>query len=111
MKIIVRIMLGLILVGAVGIVVINQNAIAAARAEHQTLMGESEEARRLAEQNKDLARLRAEHGEWEKLHEDNRVLSKLRTEATQWRRRVQEMANLRVENLRLATTPKNGARP
>ena len=101
MKIILRWLAVLLMAGVVAVAGWKQNAIATARAEHSALMGESEEARRLAEQNKEIERLRGESEELKKLREENKDLPKLRNEVRQLRRQAEELTKLRGENERL----------
>lgn len=105
MKIIFRLLLALLLTAGAVVVGLKQNAIATARAEHQALLGESEEARRLAEQNKDITRLREENEELMKLRQENKELPKLRNEVRQLRRQAAELNRLRAENKSLEAGP------
>ena len=109
MKIIVRLIFILLLAGAVAGVVLEQNAIGAARAEQQVLRSEAEEARRLTEQNKDIAKLREEHEELERLRLANSDLPKLRNQVRQLRRQAEELSKLKVENQGLQQQQQNVA--
>ena len=111
MKTIIRVVLVLLLAAGACIVVTNQKAIAAARADQQALIAEDQEANRLAEENKGIAQLREANGEWQKLREENKELPKLRNQVRQLRRQIEEVAKLRAENQQMQTRQKNGARP
>jgi hypothetical protein len=101
MKTLFRLFLVLLLAVAVAYAVVKQNALAAARADQQTLRAESDEARRLARENKDLPQLRAVHEEVAKLLAENKDLPRLRNEVRQLRRQAGAVAALRAENQRL----------
>jgi TolA-binding protein len=100
----IRILFGSTLVGAVVVVVLNQNAISRLRLENQTLLAERQEAESLRLENQDIPRLRQESQEAEKLRQDNQELPKLRNDVRQLRRQKEELERLRAENNRLRSS-------
>ncbi len=111
MKTSIGFLLAIAILGGIGMAVLQHNAIARTRAEHQALVSDGEEARRLAEQNKDIARLRAESSEAEKLREQNKDLPSLRNEVRQLRRQAGDLAKLRTENGNLQARLQSGSQP
>ncbi len=98
---VIRGLLLLLLAGGILVVAMKQNAIAALRAEHQTLLNDSQEAQQLAKENGEIPRLRQEAGEAEKLRTENRDLPALRNQVGQLRRQTADLDRLRADHERL----------
>lgn len=97
----VRVVFVLLLVGSVIVIILNQSAIGRLRGENAALLGDGQEAQRLALENHGMAVVRQESEEAEKLGRENQALPKLRNEVRQLRRQVEEMEQVRAENGRL----------
>jgi uncharacterized membrane protein len=100
-KLAVNLVLVLALAGAVAIALQEHREIEQARAEQAALMAESQEAQRLAEENKGITALRDSNTEAEKLREQNKDLPALRNDARQLRRAAADLEKLRAENQQL----------
>lgn len=111
MKTMIGLLMALALAGVVAAVVLEQNAIGAARAEQKVLTSESEEARRLTAQNQGIEKLRAENEEVVKLREENKELLKLRNEVRRLRRDAEGLGQLRSENQGLEARLKSVSQP
>jgi hypothetical protein len=95
--------------GGVMIVVLQRDAIAKARVEHQNLLKESDEVERLTRENAGLAELRATNEEVKRLRQRLRELARLRNEVVQWRAQAAEATTIRAENQRLASLQSGAA--
>jgi hypothetical protein len=105
MKTMLRIAAVLVLLVMIGGVVTLQSAIKDARAEQQELSKPGVDAGAAAE-SKDGSRPAGESDEAQRLREANKDLPKLRNEVRQLRRQADEMAKLRADNERLRNAPK-----
>jgi len=108
-NLIMKSLFALAVAGCVVVVAVRQSAIASLRAENQTLLAESQEAQKLAQENQQLPELRAESEEVKKLRQENQDLPRLRNEARQLRRAAQELDGLRAQNQRLLAQNQNAA--
>jgi hypothetical protein len=100
-KLAVNLLLVLALAGAVTTALREHGEIEQARAEQATLITESQEAQRLAEENKGITALRNSNTEVEKLREQNKNLPALRNDVRQLRRAAADLEKLRAENQQL----------
>jgi len=96
MKIILRILMVVALIGAVSAAALMQNAIAAARAEREALLKQASAAPAAASNANESARVA--DGEAQTLREQNQELPELRNRVTQLRHQAEQLAALRHEN-------------
>ena len=100
-KLVLHALLVLALAGTIATAVREHGEIDRARAEQANLRSESQEAQRLAEENKGISAMRESGAESEKLRAENKDLPALRNDVRQLRRAVADVEKLRVENQQL----------
>jgi hypothetical protein len=98
---IVRGSLLLLLAGGIAVVAMKQSAIATLRAEHQSLLNDSQEAQQLAKENAEISSLQPDAAEAEKLRAENQDLPRLRNEVGQLRKQTADLDKLRADHERL----------
>jgi len=105
---IVRGSLLLLLAGGIAVVAMKQSAIATLRAEHQTLLNDSQQAQQLAKENAGISSLQPDAAEAEKLRVENQDLPRLRNEVGQLRKQTADLDKLRADHERLLAKVNTG---
>lgn len=109
LRFVLRLICVLLLVGAIVVLVTNQNTAARLHLENRELMRAQELAQELAQQNDGIQKLREENEETQKLRAENKDLPRLRNQVRQLRREAEELDKLRAGNQQLSAAGKTAA--